>query len=869
MTSPRPGKADAAAPRREGARAGMERVVSRFASFFFDETRHRSSLPLMASWLVGDGRHRDALSILDRYWRTGPDGVDDRLLQGAILAQLDGTAASLDAFQRAFDIDPNDARAQRALIGSLTELGREKPLRRLARRLVDRARDPAVIELALNALDPDWSFFGSVEERDGFCAGWCAWRGDASRSLTVIADGRRASLPLSAVGHAHWSRAGFRYAPFRFEWPASTAVVDVRDGDDGTSLRGAPMLDDGILERLPARDSVQAQVAVIVPVYDDAVATRRCFDSLFTDGTRLARRIIVVDDASPSPMIRAHLDRLASDGRIELIRNPHNTGFIRAVNRALRRVGGEDIVLLNADTHVPRGWLDRLHAIAAQPGVGTVTPLSNNGELVSVPSRFRASPMPTPERIEAINAAARAAAIPPVDLPNGIGFCLYVRNEALRAVGGLDADRYERGYLEEVDFSLRVAEAGYRNICAPTVFVGHQGEASFGATKRSLVTANAAALMRRWPEIEQQTSAFLRDDPLRPVCGALAWATLDPGRSRRLVLSSSAALDPSVGTRLGSSVDAGSVDLAALCGRPGDPSTWRVRLPGIDAATALPPDARGLPSAEALVELASAAAATDVVVVLDKAIDPEWLDVACQSGLPVDVLPREEWAVSPPGLTAFRLGRSGRPGLRHILAPTATAAGRLDAALDAGPAASVVRLPPPAVPAVANSVPPDASAAVVQTIGIVPTDRSPASFAFVREFAQAMLRRRSNRSLIVLGDTIRDIGLIRLGNVFVTGPLEDEDPAEVLSVHRCRSLLLVQRDRSFINPGIDFVRRSTLPFAAFATGGAVDLLLDRGDGLALDPGWSIDTVAFVVDRVLGRPGTGIPVLDKRTERLAS
>ncbi len=826
----------------------MDRVVSRFATFFFDEKRHRESLPLMASWLAGDGRHREALSILDRYWRIGTDGVDDRLLQGAILRRMRGAEAALAAYQRAFDIDPNDAGAQRGLLLALSDAGRVDATRALALRLLERAREPAVIHLALGLARPDWSAFGNVEAKDGCCTGWCVWQGDEPRrTLDVYADGRWASLPVAAVPHAYWSRQNIRFASFRFDWPRSAVVVEVRDPVGDVIFRGAPLMNDEVLDTREPPGAAAADVAVIVPVYDDARATRRCFDALLADGSLVRRRIIVVDDASPSAMIRAHLDRLAADGRIELVRNPHNVGFIRAVNRALRRIGTEDVVLLNADTHVPKGWLDRLRAVAAQPGIGTVTPLSNNGELVSLPGRFRSNALPSAERIEAIDALARATSAGPVDLPNGVGFCLYVRNEALRAVGGLDAGRYERGYLEEVDFCLRVAKEGFRNVCATDVYVGHQGEASFGAAKRGLVTANAVALMRRWPDIEAQTTAFVSTDPLRPTRAALAWATLDPARARRLVIVARLPLDRAVAARLlddarRSGLDA---DLAVLAGTPGDPGTWRLRVPGMDHDIAASGDAVLLAPEAALAETVERLGAVDVVMVLDRELDPAWAEVASHAGRPVDLMPVDR-----------ALAERDLPAVRRILAATSTLAVMAEAACGDAVGPRIARLPDPGCSNAAMTAR-DEGGDPAQAIGIVPQDTSPSTYAFIRDLAQAMLRRGSARQLIVLGSTMRDVGIMRLGNTFVTGPLDEDDaPADVLSVHPCAGLLVTQRSESFVNPALDFVRSSGMPFAAFPCGGAVDLLGDC-DGIRLDPAGSIDDIASVVDLHLSRPGLAL------------
>lgn len=824
------------------AAAGMDRVVSRFATFFFDETRHRASLPLMASWLVSQARHREALSILDRYWRTGSDGVDDRLLEAAILRRLHGAQAALVAHRRAFDIDPNDAATQRGLLQGLVDAGQTREAEALARRLIERARDPAVIHAAIGVARPDWAAFGVVEAREGCCTGWCIWRGDdPRRTLDVHADGRSAGLTVTAMPHAYWTRQGIRFAPFRFDWPRGAAVVEVSDGEAGVLLRGAPLMNDEVLDLRPPAPQAAAEVAVIVPVYDDAKATRRCFDALLADGCRLRRRIIVVDDASPSAMIRAHLDKLAADGRIELIRNPHNVGFIRAVNRALRRVGDEDVVLLNADTHVPRGWLERLREVACRPGVGTVTPLSNNGELVSLPGGFRSNAMPTPERIEAIDAAARRLGGEPVHLPNGVGFCLYVRNAALRAVGGLDAGRYERGYLEEVDFCLRVARAGFANVCAPTVYVGHQGEASFGASKRSLVTANAVALMRRWPDIEAQTTAFVTTDPLRATRAALAFVTLDPSRQRRLAICAGPAPDPAALRRLREEAAAAGTarELATLSGPSADPRGWRLRLPGMDHAVALPPDVASMAPEPALERTAALLGAADAVLLHGRDLDPGWWPLAPAAGLPVDLMPVD---ASP--------WPSGPVAPRRVLAASEGVASQ---AREAGvaPVQRLVDVPRPRRPV---GLDPDAAGAF-GPIGIVPADASPGTFAFIRDLARALLRRGSPRQLIVLGTTLRDVGIMRLGNAFVTGPLDDDAPETVLSVHRCAGLLLTQRDDRTVSAALDFVRASGLPFAAFPCGGAADLL--REGGLSLDPGAGPDDIAAAVDLILSPQGLGL------------
>ena len=97
--------------------------------------------------------------------------------------------------------------------------------------------------------------------------------------------------------------------------------------------------------------------------------------------------------------------------------------------------------------------------------------------------------------------------------PVGTGFCLYITRECLDAVGFLSEDFY-RGYVEDVDFCLHARAKGFRNVCAPSIYVGHAGNKSFGPEKRALVVRNYAVLDRRYPTYHAETAAFDFADPL-------------------------------------------------------------------------------------------------------------------------------------------------------------------------------------------------------------------------------------------------------------------------------------------------------------------------------------------------------------------
>ena len=322
-------------------------------------------------------------------------------------------------------------------------------------------------------------------------------------------------------------------------------------GPDGRHLLGSP-LDPG-LERRAAADRSHAGFApmwadivgpppqpgparpvdVVIPVHGGGTTTLACIASVLASVPR-GTRVIVVDDASPDPDLAGSLDRLHGRRRIVLVRLAENRGFPGAANAGLREAAGRDAVLLNSDTLVPPGWLERLRAAAySAPDIGTATPLTNDGTIVSYPAVEGGNPAPDlPGTIGVDALAARANGAATVDVPVGVGFCCYLRRDCLDDVGLLREDLFAQGYGEENDFCLRARHRGWRNVAALGVFVAHVGAASFGVARAHLMRRNAAILARLHPGYEALIAAHAAADPLglaRRRMDALRW---EAGRCR-------------------------------------------------------------------------------------------------------------------------------------------------------------------------------------------------------------------------------------------------------------------------------------------------------------------------------------------------
>jgi GT2 family glycosyltransferase/glycosyltransferase involved in cell wall biosynthesis len=252
-------------------------------------------------------------------------------------------------------------------------------------------------------------------------------------------------------------------------------------------------------------------VDIIIPVYRGLEETRHCIETVLADTNRPQGRILVIDDCSPEPELSAWLRSVAADGRIELLRNERNLGFVATANRGMREGGRNDIVLLNSDTEVPTGWLSRLMAHAyAEVKVGSVTPFSNNATICSYPTGS-GGPLPSGYSIQEIDAACRRGnGIRAVRIPTAVGFCMYIRRDCLDEVGLFDEETFGRGYGEENDFCMRASASGWRHVLACDTFVYHAGEVSFG--KKSLDRNKAwDILVNRYPQYPALVSQFVKN----------------------------------------------------------------------------------------------------------------------------------------------------------------------------------------------------------------------------------------------------------------------------------------------------------------------------------------------------------------------
>lgn len=205
----------------------------------------------------------------------------------------------------------------------------------------------------------------------------------------------------------------------------------------------------------PASYSVAARAAVVVVNYGshDLLAENLVPVTSGED----APLGVVVDNAT-TMQERDAVIALASENGWATVLPDTNTGFGRGVNMGVREAldrGAESVVILNPDATIDRVSLERIVSRTLAEPMALVAPMIVDGE---------GTPQFWGYRVDLTDGAVRpprAALLPGHRHEEWLtGACMAVSPALWAATGGLAEDYFL--YWEDVDFSLRVLEAGGR-----------------------------------------------------------------------------------------------------------------------------------------------------------------------------------------------------------------------------------------------------------------------------------------------------------------------------------------------------------------------------------------------------------------------
>jgi GT2 family glycosyltransferase len=263
--------------------------------------------------------------------------------------------------------------------------------------------------------------------------------------------------------------------------------------------------------RRPSPDPA-VPVTLIVPTRDGYGLLRQCVESLART-TYTNRELIVVDNQSSDPRTLDYLRELRESGAARVLPFDRPFNYSALNNLAVREANGQVICLLNNDVEViAPDWLSEMVAHALRPEVGAVGAklrypdgsLQHAGVVVGLGGVAghgqRSLPRDAPGYQWQAQVTRNVSAV--------TAACLAIRKEVYLAVAGLD-ERLAVAF-NDVDFCLRLREAGYLNVWTPYAELYHHESKTRGTDdtpeKKARFRSEFALMKQRW-------GARLSDDP--------------------------------------------------------------------------------------------------------------------------------------------------------------------------------------------------------------------------------------------------------------------------------------------------------------------------------------------------------------------
>lgn len=228
------------------------------------------------------------------------------------------------------------------------------------------------------------------------------------------------------------------------------------------------------------------KISIVIVSYNARADLERCLESLRAGTIRAPHEIIVVDNASRDGSVAA----VARWPEVRLVENSANLGFARATNAGIRISSGDVLLLLNNDTVVPPGAVDRLLEILdAHPDVAVVgprlvdangVPELSFGRMIGPFNELRQKRLGRSGLVDRVTRREHS--------PDWVsGACLLVRRDDADAVGLLD-ERFFM-YTEDVDFCASIRARGRKVLFTPEVEIVHLRGRSASSAPRATAEA--------------------------------------------------------------------------------------------------------------------------------------------------------------------------------------------------------------------------------------------------------------------------------------------------------------------------------------------------------------------------------------------
>ena len=252
----------------------------------------------------------------------------------------------------------------------------------------------------------------------------------------------------------------------------------------------------------------EPSVSIIIPTRDKVELLRSCIDSIVKNTTYRNYDVRVVDNQSIESETLRYLGELGERG-FRILKYPHKFNYSAICNLAAKETRGEYLCFLNNDTEVIEpGWLGNLveHATAKDVGIAGSLLLYPDGTIqhagIALGYSGIAGHPYSGEAKEAIGAAGC------YKVSASTFACVVISRSKFLEIGSLD-ERMPVG-LNDVEFALRSADAGYTNLVCTRSILTH----SESKSRKSMRTVSGASqALRDVLYLSSKHRSKIRTDP--------------------------------------------------------------------------------------------------------------------------------------------------------------------------------------------------------------------------------------------------------------------------------------------------------------------------------------------------------------------
>lgn len=247
-------------------------------------------------------------------------------------------------------------------------------------------------------------------------------------------------------------------------------------------------------------------VSLIIPTRDQVGILRKCVDSILQKTDYTNWELLIVNNQSAEAETFAYFQEIQRDPRITVLNFDAPFNYSALNNFAVQFSKGEILGLINNDIEViSPGWLSEMVSHAIRPEIGAVGAkllyedgmVQHAGVILGIGGiaghAHKYIKGDAPGYCFRANLVQNFSAV--------TGACLVVKKQIYDEVAGLNQEDLAIAF-NDVDFCLKVREAGYRNIFTPHALLYHHESLSRGhddtPEKQHVFQREAAYMKKRW-----------------------------------------------------------------------------------------------------------------------------------------------------------------------------------------------------------------------------------------------------------------------------------------------------------------------------------------------------------------------------------